>query len=204
MAAGALPLLCQVDGLTGGLALLHAVFSGQLAHPLPVAAAGVLVHVGIVARGVLIQHPLHPAGPLQKGAPLRPGQGPQGSKDGPHLLGGHPVLFEGAHIATQPSQPLHQRPGQGGDEQGQLPLRQRAHRLEALQVEGQPLLVQIGGGPQGAPGAPLEECAALPAPPEGLSAFKRLPGLLPLPDGQVVVVQQPLHRPGDSGLAGAP
>ena len=68
--AGPLPLTGQLQSLAGSLSLLQAVLSRQPADPLSVTAAGVLVHMGVVARGVLDQHPLHPAGSLQQGGPL--------------------------------------------------------------------------------------------------------------------------------------
>ena len=157
-----------------------------------------------MARGVPVQHPLHPAGTLQQGGPLRPRQDTQGGEHRPHLLRRHLVPLEGVHIAAQSGQPLQQRPRQGGDKQGQLPLRQRADRLKALQIEGQPPLVQAGHRPQGALSAALEEGGSPRRPPEGLSALQSLPGPLPLPDGQVVVVQQPLRRPRQRGLSAAP
>ena len=54
MPAGALPLLGQLHRPSGGLPLLQAVFLRQPAYLLPVAAAGILVHVGVVAGGVLL------------------------------------------------------------------------------------------------------------------------------------------------------
>ena len=205
MAAGTLFLLGQLQGPLGGLPLPQAPLSCQLAHPLPVPAAGVLIHTGVVARGVPLQHLLHPAGPLQQGAPLRPGQDPQGSEDRPHLPGGHPVLLEGVQVGAQPGQPLHQRTGQGWNQEGQLPLGQRTHRLKALQIEGQPPLVQVGHCPQGTPGAALEERTPLRRSAQGFPPLLQgLPGPLSLPDGQIVVVQQPLRRSGQGGPAIVP
>ena len=201
---GALPLLGQRQGLAGGLALLQAEFLRKLTDPLPVAAAGTLIHAGVVARRVLGQHPLHLAGPLQKAGPLRPGQGPQGGEESGHLFRRRFVSFQCIQIAAQPGQPLHQRPRQGGNQQGQLLLRQRTDRLKALQIEGQPVLVQLGHRPQGALGAALKEGSSLRRPPEGPSASKSLSGPLPLPDGHIVVVQQPLHRSGQGGLIHTP
>ena len=204
MPPGALPPLGQLHRLTGCLPLLQAVLSRQPADPLPVAAAGILVHVGIVTGGVSGQHPFYPARPLQKGSPLCPGQGPQGGEGCPRLLWGHPVLLQGLQVAAQSGQPRRQPLRQGRDQQGQLPLSQRTHRLKALQKQGQPALVQVGHRPQSTPGAQLEQSGAPPRPSERPAAPKRAPGPFSLPDGQIVVIQQPFHRPGQIGLAGAP
>ena len=204
VAPGAFPLPGQIQGAAGRLALLHTVPSGQTAYPLAVAAAAVLVHVGVVARGVLAQDGLHPAGILQHRPPVGGGQSPQGGKQRLKIPRVPFSRHQSLNIAAQVGQTLDQHAGQGGDHQGQLPLGQGPLPLERVQIPGYPPAVQVGGCPQQSLGAAPEQTAAPLRPTEGTAPAKGQHGLPPLPHSQIAVVQQPFHRRGQRGPSGAP
>ena len=178
----------QLHHLPGRLQLRRPRPAGQAAQGLPVAPPGLAVHMGVQPGGVLAQNGLHPAGPLQQAVKLDARQGPQGGEEG--LEGGRVLL----QTAAQPGQPLHQRPRQGWGHQGELPLRQGVDPLEPLQKGQQAWGVQrevCPGHPPGQggdEGLPRMDGGQRPCP------LQTAPGLLPLPPGQVPVVQQPLRR----------
>ena len=187
--------LGQLQGLLRGLRLRPLLPPGQTAHLLPVAAAGILLHVGVVPGGVLVQQGLQAALPLQKTAPVDGLQRAQAGKQG---LERRRVLLALRHrprVLTELGQTAQQGPGQSRSQQRQLPLRQGDLTLELGQIQLQPLQLQLRSGPHRPPGAHLHH-ALLHASAHPAAAAQDGGGVHPHPLGQVVVVQQPLHRRG--------
>ena len=203
MAAGPLPLAGAEQELLRHLPLRSPAPPGLAADLVPVAGAADLVHLGVDARRVLPQEPLHLAGLLQHRAQIGPRQQTQGGKD-PLQGRGQPVPLRrsvrvrlgqvfGQSLA-QAGQALRQRPLQGGDEEGELLLLHGPRRLHRGQKDGDALHVQRPGLHR-RPGQGHHRRAALCCR-EGARPAKSGRAVQSLPLGQIPVVQQPLRRPG--------
>ena len=188
------PLPGQLQDPPGRLLLPHAALSRQTAHLSPVSPACGVLHGAITSRRVLAQDSLHPALRLQQRPPVPIGQGPQPGKD--RLKGGGPclLLLQRRQVPAQTTQLTQQRPGQGGDQQGQLPFGEGQYGLERGEKDRQAAAVQVGDRPKRRPGGTLENRLAVPAASQGPAPAEGPLRHPPLPRRQIGVVQQPLHR----------
>ncbi|MPN15461.1 hypothetical protein SDC9_162795 [bioreactor metagenome] len=139
--------LGQLNGQQRGLPLPHAPLFRQTAHLLAVAAAGVVVHMGVDPRRVLLKRLLHSAGALQKRGEVIGAQQPVSLENAGHalpqilLLLGLPGVLQHKDFGAQRQQLLQQSQLKGRDQKGKLLLGQRKMPPEAMEQSLQP-----GGG----------------------------------------------------------